>query len=520
VATPPTGTDALVSIDVGTSGARATAYDTAGAVLLEVRRPYPTLTPRDGWAEQDAGRWRSSSLSALGALIGRLGHERTIHAIGLTGQCPSVVPIDGHGAPLRPGLIYRDNRAVAEAESLRETFGAEALHTLTGHVPAAFHVAAKILWIRANEPDVFRATRLFLQPTEFLALTLTGEAVTDWTMAAASALLNLRERRWAPELVEAVGLDLGQLPVPYASWSVVGTLRPSLLRRFGLTRPVPVVAGAGDSIACAFGAGVTSPGPVSEMAGSSTCLNTIVSEPTRDLTVTHYPSAVGPEGYVTEVGINTAGEAVDWLASLTYGGRSGRLRAEDFERLDREASEVPAGSDGLIFVPVLGDGERDDPALLGGVIGLSVRHDRRSLARAALEGVAFAIRAHVEGLGRASTPVTEMRVSGRPASLRTWNQIKADVLGIPVLRVPGDATTSGVAMLAGLGVGVYRDPESAIAIACRPEAPVEPDPANRDRYSAVYEHYREIVSSRTLHNRAVVSAAGEHRSQPHPGERA
>ena len=339
-------------------------------------------------------------------------------------------------------------------------------------------------------------------------------------MAAASALLHLRERRWAPELVAAVGLDLAQLPVPYASWSVVGSLRPALLHRFGLTRPVPIVIGAGDSIACAFGAGVISPGPVSEMAGSSTCLNTIVSEPTSDLAVTHYPSAVGPEGYVTEVGINTAGEAVDWLASLTYGGRTGRLRGDDFERLDREAGEIAPGSDGLLFVPVLGDGERDDPALRGALIGLSVRHDRRSLARAALEGVAFAIRAHVEGLGRASTPATEMRVSGRAASLQTWNQIKADVLGIPVRRVPGDATTAGVAMLAGLGVGVYPDPESAVAIACRPDAPAHPDPANHDRYASIYEHYRTVVASSTLHTGAVPTPAADRPSHHHPEERA
>ena len=323
-----------------------------GRHASEIRRPYPTFTPHDGWAEQDATRWRSSSLAALGALVKQIGTRHSIRAIGLTGQCPSVVPIDGRGMPLRPGLIYRDNRAVAEAMALCESFGAEQLHVLTGHVPAAFHVAAKILWIRGHEPDVFNATRLFLQPTEFLALTLTGDAVTDWSMAAASALLDLRARRWAPELVEAVGLDLVQLPVPSPSWSVVGELLPSLVRRFGLPQTVPVVAGAGDSIACALGAGVTSPGPVSEMAGSSTCLNTVVSEPAADLAITHYPSAVGPDGYVTEVGINTAGEAVDWLASLTYGGRSGRLGADDFELLDREAREVPAGSDGLLFVPV------------------------------------------------------------------------------------------------------------------------------------------------------------------------
>jgi sugar (pentulose or hexulose) kinase len=238
------------------------------------------------------------------------------------------------------------------------------------------------------------------------------------------------------------------------------------------------------------------------MAGSSTCLNTVVSEPTSDLAITHYPSAVGPAGYVTEVGINTAGEAIDWLASLTYGGRAGHPRAADFDQLDREAGEVSPGADGLLFVPVLGDGERDDPTLRGAFIGLSARHDRRTLARAALEGVAFAIRAHVDDLGKASTPATEMRVSGRPASLRTWNRIKADVLGIPVSRIPGDATTSGVAMLAGLGVGIYPDSESAVASACRPDAAIQPDSVNHDRYSDAYERYRTAVASSTLHTAA------------------
>jgi sugar (pentulose or hexulose) kinase len=508
--------DALVSIDVGTSGARATAFDTAGARLLEVRRSYPTRMPQDGWAEQDATSWRDASLAVLGKLIADLGPHHTIHAIGLTGQCPSVVPIDLRGTPLRPGIIYRDNRSVAEADAFRDRFGAEYLHNLTGHVPAAFHVAAKILWIRAHEPEVFKATRLFLEPTEFLALALTGETVTDWTMAAASALFDIRKRAWAPALVDAMGLDLQQLPVPHPSWTIIGELKPALVRRFGLARTIPIVAGAGDSIACAFGAGVASPGPASEMAGSSTCLNTVVSEPTRDLAITHYPSAVAPTGYVTEVGINTAGEAVDWVAALMYGGRSGRPRSEDFEVLDREAADVAPGSDGLLFIPVLGDGERDDPMLRGSAVGLSIRHDRKSWARATLEGVAFGIRAHLESLGRASTPVTELRVSGRPASLQTWGQIKADVLGIPVSRVPGDATGAGVALLAGLGVGLYSSPEVAMATACRRDSPIEPDAANHERYQAIYEHYREVVVSATLRVSSV-NAAESQQSQRHPG---
>ena len=137
----------------------------------------------------------------------------------------------------------------------------------------------------------------------------------------------------------------------------------------------PVVAGAGDSIACAIGAGVTAPGPVSEMAGSSSCFNSVVPEPLADLDITHYPSAVDPAGYVTEVGLNTTGEALDWLAQLFYGRTA---RGADYALIEHAAAAAAPGAEGLLFAPVLGDGERDDPTRRGAVAGLSLRHDRRA----------------------------------------------------------------------------------------------------------------------------------------------
>ncbi|MGH3287384.1 MAG: FGGY family carbohydrate kinase, partial [Streptosporangiaceae bacterium] len=163
---------ALVAIDVGTSGARASAYTTHGQELAEIRRFYPTALPGEGRAEQDARRWQTAALSALTAL---LKDVKDVKAIGLTGQCPSVVPLDRNYQPLRPGLIYRDNRATAEAAQIRARCGDQYLHQLTGHLPAAFHVAAKILWIRAHEPEVFKATRLWAQPSDYVGLALTGE---------------------------------------------------------------------------------------------------------------------------------------------------------------------------------------------------------------------------------------------------------------------------------------------------------------------------------------------------------
>jgi len=501
----PGSAEVLVAVDVGTSGARAAAFDLAGRPAGEVRRPFPTTIPRHEWAEQDAADWRRAALSALGALIRHLGSARPVLGIGLTGQCPSVVPVDRNFEPLRPGIIYRDNRAAAEARALCERFGQAALHARTGQVPTAFYTAAKIGWIRAHEPAVFDAASLFLQPSEYVGLALTGEPVTDWTLAGATAMFDISQRTWAGEILAALDLQPARLPRPQPSWAVAGELRPALVRRYGLGKTVPVIAGAADSLACALGAGVIVPGPVSEMAGSSTCLNSVVTEPVPDLDVCNYASPMRGEGYMTETGINTAGEAVDWIAALAYGGRGGRPRARDYQRLDREAAAVPPGADGLLFLPVLGDGERDDPALRGAAVGLSLRHGRAAWARATLEGVAFGMRALLEALGRGRDPVAELRVSGQAAGLRSWNQIKADVLGVPVLRVPGDATAAGVAMLAGVGVGAYPGPEEAVAAACHPEEPVLPTPGSTERYDALYRRYRAVLAS----DLARVPAAGQ-----------
>jgi xylulokinase len=487
----------LLAIDVGTSGARAAAFDTGGNRLLEVRRGYPIHSPQPGWAEQDGRGWRDNSLAALGGAIRQLRSLRPgarVRGISLTGQCPSMVPVDERGEPVGPGLMYRDNRAVAEAASFVERFGAEPIHRRTGHLPAAFHVGPKVLWLRAHRPDVFRATTRILQPRDLVAFALTGEQATDGTHAAATLFFDLRARAWDGGLFDAFDLDHDLFPPVRSSSEVVGELRPALVRRFGLTGPVPVVLGGADSQACAFGAGVVSPGPVSEMAGSSTCLNSVVEAPLADVRVTHYTHVV-PGGFTTETGLNTTGEAVRWIAALLYGGRAGRPGGADFGRLDAEAAAAPPGADGVLAITALADGERDDPDVRGAFTGLSMRHGRAILARAMLEGVAYAIRGQLELLRGAGAPVEELRVSGGDARLATWNQIKADVTGLPVVRIDGDAAAGGVAMLAGIGAGVYAGADEAIARAVRPVERIEPDSRVRRRYEDGFEAWRVLAAS-------------------------
>jgi xylulokinase len=491
----------LVAIDVGTSGARATALDLAGERYLEVRRGYPTASPRPGWAEQDPRLWRSAALSALAGLVRELGSRRRVMAIGLTGQCPSVCLVDDRNRPLGPGLIYRDNRATREAAAIRRRFGDAEIHARTGHLPAAFHVAPKLLWVKAHDRATFGKARRALQPRDLVALALTGEMATDGTHAAATLLYDIGRREWAGDIQDALGLARELMPPLRPSTAVVGGLTESAARRVGLPAGLPVVLGGADSQACALGAGVVAAGPVSEMAGSSTCLNAAVRRPLSVLEVTHFPHVV-PGPYTTETGINTTGAAIAWVADLLYAPRGRRAGASDYARLDREVAVVPAGSDGVLALPILGDGERTDPDLRGGITGLSLRHDRATVARAVLEGVAFAIRDQLGLLTGGGARVTELRVSGGDTRLTSWSRIKADVLGIPVVTMPGDAAVTGVAMLAGLGAGIYRDVDDAIRRCVHLTSPVGPDPAMRALYDERFAAWRTLAAARVARRQA------------------
>jgi xylulokinase len=230
------------------------------------------------------------------------------------------------------------------------------------------------------------------------------------------------------------------------------------------------------------------------MAGSSTCLNAAVSRPLKVLEVTHFPHVV-PGPFITETGINTTGAAVAWVADLLYVPRGRSASGADYVLLDREVARVAPGADGVLALATLADGERTDPDLRAAFTGLSLRHDRAVVARAVLEGVAFAIRAQLELLARGRARVTELRISGGDTRLATWNRIKADVIGVPVVTVPGDAAVTGVAMLAGLGAGIYRDVDDAIARCVRLSWPIDPDPSTRARYAERFSAWRELAAS-------------------------
>lgn len=467
----------FVAVDVGTGGARAVAFDGQAVQIAEVRCPYPTAVPGPGRAEQDAGAWTREATSALAGLATRIDPHR-IAAIGLTGQTPTVVPVDAAARPLRAGMLYRDNRATDEAMEIISRFGAERLHERTGHVPSAFQVAPKILWLRRHEPAVFAKTRWFLQPRDLVAHTLTGRVVTDESHANATALFDLEARRWADDLIAELGIPRCTLPDALPPWTVIGGLTAAVSDRTGLLPDTPVVIGAGDSQCAALGAGVIEPGPVSEMAGSSSCVNSTVLHRIPDLRVTHYSHAV-PGRFTTELGVNTTGAAIRWAVdAFGYGS---------FEALDAAAGEarrrIAAGDLGApaaaapFFSPRLGDGERDDPTARGSLVGLRDVHDHATIAFAVLEGVAAAVGQRVDVLRQGGCPVTELRAAGGGTRSSVLGQLKADALGVPVLHFDIDTSALGAAVVAARATGFGEEADAAMWAAHRRSRRFEPDDA-------------------------------------------
>jgi sugar (pentulose or hexulose) kinase len=463
----------FAAVDAGTTGARAIAFDLQGRQVGEARHPYRIASPRPGWAEQDARDWAEGAVAALRQLAARARIAGRIRAIGLTGQCPTMVPVGSDCQPLRPGMLYRDNRAVTQARQMRERTGDRAMHQLTGHVAEAFHVGPKVLWLRQHEPAVFAATRFILQPRDVVLHRLTGLARTDQTHANATLFFNLRERRWDAGLLGAFGIDPDLFPPVLPPWQVAAGLPRQAAAELGLDPGVPVVVGAADSQCAAFGAGVTGPGPVSEMAGASSCLNSAVPEPLPDLRVTHYSHTV-PGCYCTELGVNTTGAAISWaVRALGYASFAGL--SADAERCRRRLPRAirKAGASAVavapLFLPYLADGERDDPSARAGFIGLSDRHSRPELAFAVIEGAALGVRSVLQVLAAAGSPLAELRVGGGGARLGLSGQTKADLLGRPVVHLDLDPAGFGAAMLAAAAAGLAEEADAA-ALAVRQRA--------------------------------------------------
>lgn len=465
-----------IGVDLGTTQLKVGLFDASGRMLRTASERYPLESPAPDAAEQDANRWWQALCVCLRRVkteteqAGDGAWER-IGGIAVAGQGPTVVAVDEDGMPLRPALTWADRRCQAEAEELG--------------VHAGYSALARILWIARHEQDVYQRTRFFFESYDYLAYRLTGEPVTI------SSLPGLEP--WTDEQIEQAGLERSKFPDRHELLGVViGPVTAKAADETGLPVGTPVVTGTVDAFAHWLGIGMTVPGRLCDIGGTSEGIGLAWNEPLTDYEngIFPMPNPAG-EGWICGGSMSNGGSVLAWFRNSFYGPDT------SFEDVLQEIAEVPAGADGLVALPYL-MGERipvADPLARACFFGVGREHGRAHFGRAALEGVAFGMRQIVEAITAAGGRVDHVVASGGATRSRLWTQIKADVLGhtvhVPAVTESGLLGAAILARAAVTGQPVASVTDDMVALAER----FEPDPERHRRYDKLYPTYAALYSA-------------------------
>jgi xylulokinase len=474
----------LIGIDVGSQSVKGVLCGPDGRPRATAAHPCSMTHPASGWAEQDPAEWHAGICAVVRTLLATAAIAPSeVACIGLACQVDGVVPVDRELRPLRPAIIWLDKRAVTQAGRLAGALGADAVFQTTGLVADASHTAPKMMWLRDEEPDVFRESALLLAPAAYLLGRLTGRPLQDHANASSSLVYDLARRGWSEPLLEAAGLDPELLAPIAASHEIAGPLLAEAAAETGLTTRCLAVVGTGDDHGAALGAGVIEPGLIADVTGTAEPVGTVAPELILDserLLETHAHALDG--AILVENPGFVSGGSILWLANV--------LGAQQPDVISW-AAQAPAGADGVTFLPTLSGATapRWNHRMRGTFHGLSVNHDRRHLSRAVIEGCVYALRDITTRLHDMGLPGSEIRVVGGGARSALWLQTKADVCGLPVRPVLGpEPTALGAAMLAAVGAGRYPDAGAAARhMALLGEERYEPEPDRRACYDESYQ---------------------------------
>ena len=488
----------LLGIDAGTSSVKAVLLDLHGNLCSTGQAEYPLHHIRSGWVEQDPEDWWQATCKAIRETLAKVPHgaERVL-GLAASSQAPTLLPLDRSGRPLRPAIIWMDRRAEAEAASLAELVGAEEVYRITGNRLDSFYVAARLLWLRNHEPEILKQTWKFAQVNGYLNYRLTGRLTVDPAHAVLMQMRHYSKPEWSEALCSACGVDPAQFPEVVEGHRIQGEVTAGAAGATGLRAGTPVMAGTVDSPSAALEAGVTEPGIAVEMTGTSTV---VIIPNDRGLTE---PALIAmrhalPGIHLLLGAMVSSGGCLRWFrdqlgqaetqAAMEHG-------TDPFDLLTQQAAQVGPGSEGVIFLPYM-MGERSPlwhANARGVFFGLSLATSKAALVRSILEGAAFALRHNVEVAASAGAEVREMRSVGGCSRSDVWNQIKADVLGMPVL-IPRTSVGSpfGAAILAGMGAGVFPDVRKSLVEMVHLDKRFEPNQANHEKYTRIYQVYRNI----------------------------
>ena len=484
----------ILAHDLGTTGNKATLYDREGQLVDSVFVGYETVYAHTGWAEQDPEDWWQAVCGSTRQLLQQTKIAGSdVACIVFSGQMMGCVPLDAQARPLRRAIIWADQRAVEQERWVGERISPEAVYRITGHRLSASYSLQKILWIRDHQPDIYQATYKFMHAKDAMVARLTGAFVTDPSDASGMNLYDLEKGTWAEQILAAAELNENQLPDIRPSTDVVGTVQANIADEVGLPAGTPVVIGGGDGACASAGAGVVAEGAAYNYVGSSSWIALATKTPIYDpefrtFTFGHVvPGMLMPAGTMQAAGVSYQWTR-DQLAPIEIDAAA-RLKVSPYELMNLKADRSPVGAGGLIFLPYL-MGERSprwNPRARGAFIGLTIRHSHADIIRAVLEGISMNLRVILDAFRNQGAKIEAMRVIGGGAQGRLWNQIMADLFGMPIQRLAilEEATSMGAALTGGVGVGLY--PDFSMGETMNPIiSEVQPDRQSQTAYEKVY----------------------------------
>jgi xylulokinase len=477
----------VLGIDLGTSSVKAVVARLDGSVAGQATGDYPVVSAHPGWSETSPADWLAATASAVRTAVAQAGAGPV--AIGLSGQMHGLVPTAEDGRPVRPAMLWSDARATRELRRYRLL--PTAVRTRLANPLSPGMAGPMLAWLAADEPAAYAALRWALQPKDWLRAQLTGRFATEPSDASATLLYDVTGDAWDADVIDALGLDAGKLPPVLArSAERAGTLTRDAAALLGLPAGIPVAAGAADTAAAALGSGLTEPGMVQLTIGTGAQLVkplAALPDPLTTTPVAHLYRAATDTGWYTMGAVLNGGLALGWVC---------RALGADWQQLYAAAAMAPRPDDPF-FLPHL-HGERTpylDPALRGAWTGLSPRHDRRQLLRAALEGVAFAIGDALEFVLAPGEKVAQLRLAGGGSTDPAWRQMLADILGCALAPVQVPAASGLGAAFLGARAAELTDRKTFASRTAGVPAVIAARDADRDLYRERRQAFRRRVQA-------------------------
>ena len=494
----------LLGIDIGTSGTKALLANKAGQVKATATAGHDVSAPFPGWSQQDPRQWWRAACKATRMVLEKAGvRGASVSAVGLSGQMHGAVFLGTGVTPLRPAILWNDQRTSVECQQIeKKAGGRKKLIGMVGNPALTGFTAPKILWVRKHEPRVYEATRHILLPKDYVRLRMTGQYATEVGDASGTLLFDVKKRIWNKKLISQLQIDAGLLPACYESHVVSGELNRTAARAMGIETGTPVVGGSGDQPAGAVGNGIVRAGIVSATLGTSGVVFAHADKPIYDSQGRVHTMCAAVAGKWCVFGcMLSAGGSLQWFRN--HLGRqefveAKKRRCDPYDLLIQEASGAQPGCEGLFFLPYL-TGERcphPDPNARGGWVGLTSRHDRSDLIRALLEGVTFGMNDALAIMDVMGLGIKTVRLSGGGARSRFWRQLQADVYGKPVATINAqEGPAYGAAILAGTGTGVWSSVPEACKAIIRETERLRPNRRRAEFYRPLYRQYQRFYTA-------------------------